>query len=332
MFSNAVLNYEKQKGGEMKTKFTLFLKRNSLVLSILALLTLIALTANSGTSSNTSSKKDLITASIVPIDLWNFEDGPKKFSFYENDTHWEVTLEDGKITELLKNGETIPAEEIENYEEKVFQKLDELYDEVDGRNSNTRKFKGKFKFDFDGFESFNFDSEKFRDEMEKLSDELEKMKDIKIDINWDDRDFEFEWDSENFKIEMENLKENLRKLDDLDLNIHLEAIPNKIEIELDGLDEAMDELAEELSDLEIDLSDLEVEMEKLTAFIDAVEDELVSDGYLKTAEDEFELKLTTEKMEVNGEKLPDELHTKYLEMYEDHYGKKLDKPFKIQRR
>ena len=43
-------------------------------------------------------------------------------------------------------------------------------------------------------------------------------------------------------------------------------------------------------------------------------DEMVKDGLIEP-EDEVEVQLTPEKMKINGEKMPEAIHQKYLEFY-----------------
>ena len=99
--------------------------------------------------------------------------------------------------------------------------------------------------------------------------------------------FSFDFDMENFKVDMEGLKE-------------------------------------ELKDLDIDLKDLDIELEKLDEFIDAIKEELESDGLIDDKNDEIQLELNRDEMLINGEPVPDELLKKYKDMYEEHLGRKLD--------
>lgn len=331
--ASAVLNgeFEKSAGEKMNEQAKQFFKRNALILVSAALLIIIALTANT-TETNYKSdiKNNVKSASVIPFEIFTDNaDEPKKFSYYQDGVHWEVSIEDGKIVELYRDGKEIPADEITDYEDQVYGQLEELYDELDGFSHTKHRFKTKFNFDFDGMGEIDFDSEKFRAEMDKLGDELSKLKDLEFNFNWDDKDFHFQWDSEEFHEEMEKLQEKLGELDHLDFDFNFESIPNNIEIDLSGLDEGLDELAEEMKSLKIDLSGLDAELEKLSEFLDDVKEELVDDGYIKSKDEHFDLVLSADKMEVNGEKLPEELHKKYLEIYKDHYDKDITDKFVI---
>ncbi len=308
-----------------------FIKRNSLILVTAALLMLIAIAAKNPQPNNAYQIKNNVEfASVIPFDIFGINgDGPKEFSFYQDGIQWEVTLEDGKIVKLLRDGQEVPEEEIADYEDQVYGQLEELYDELDGISHQKHRFKTKFNFDFDGMGKIDFDSEKFREEMDKLGEELSKLKDLEFNLKWDDKDFHFQWDSEEFHHEMEKLHEKLGELDHLNFDFDFESIPNKIEIDLSGLDEGLDELAEKLKSLKIDLSGLDAELEKLSEFLDNVKEELVDDGYIKSKDEHFDLVLSAEKMEVSGEKLPEEIHKKYLEIYKDHYDKEITDKFVI---
>jgi hypothetical protein len=65
-------------------------------------------------------------------------------------------------------------------------------------------------------------------------------------------------------------------------------------------------------------------MKKLDGFMDALREELESDGLIDNKDDDFDLDLSNDEMIINGEPVPDELFKKYKNMYEGHFGKKLD--------
>jgi chromosome segregation ATPase len=118
---------------------------------------------------------------------------------------------------------------------------------------------------------------------------------------------------------MEKLELKLEGLDDLNI---------KIDMDLDGFAKGMEEFGESMGNLKIDLSGLEeeldelkVELKKLDNFLDETSEELVEDGYIDDEDEEYDLVLNKRKMVVNGERLSDELHEKYLKIYEDNFGR-----------
>ena len=177
----------------------------------------------------------------------------------------------------------------------------------------------------------NIDMEEFDEEMKNLQKELEKLKSIKIEIDFDNEEFraemeelkkelsqldfhklQFEFDNEKFRKSMEELKNDLKgqKL--------------SFDIDMDKFKEEMKGLREELKNLHIDFKDLDIELHKLDGFMDSLREELESDGLIKNKDDEFELDLNKDRMNINGEPVSEELFKKYKEMYEEHFGKKLN--------
>ena len=145
----------------------------------------------------------------------------QSFSFYNSDkgkdSRWDVNFSDGEISSLYKDGERIPDDEIDNYKEMIYDKLDNLKDKSKHITIDMSGFKAdmhKFKVDMQKLKEelkdkkfeVNFDSEAFHNGMKNLSEELSKLKDKKIKI---------EFDSDKFKDEMENLK------NDMDIHVNI---------------------------------------------------------------------------------------------------------------
>jgi hypothetical protein len=286
---------------------------------------------------------------------WNH--GRKSLTFYDDDTfddhvQWKVVLEDGKIEKLYKDGRRLSKSEIEDNEDYIYDKLEEIEEsmrdlrvDLEELEANLSDMEFDFDFDFD-FEfddenfhlDINFDEEDFAESMEQLSKSLSKLKRNKYkyhyedDWDWDDEDSH--WNSKEFKKEMKKMKKELRSLEDIE-----------IDIDMDEFNESMGELSESLKDmkinmsgfddemlnLKIELKGLKKEMKKLKGFLDEMSTELEWDGYIDDADDDFELELSEDEMIVNGTKLPDRLHRKYLEMYEEHFGKELEDRFTMHR-
>ena len=114
---------------------------------------------------------------------------------------------------------------------------------------------------------------------------------------------------------MINLHENIDE--------HLPQITPE-EVSDDQVIEEIWQLKEELKDLDIDLKDLDIELEKLDGFIYDLKEELESDGLIDDKDDEIHLELNRDEMLINGQLVPNELFSKYKDMYEEHLGRKLD--------
>ncbi len=172
--------------------------------------------------------------------------------------------------------------------------------EFDEEMKELQKELGKiksYKFDFD------FDNEGFRTQMEELKKELSEL---------DLEEFHFEFDDEEFRMNMEELNKELME------------IKYSFHFDMDNFKEEMDGLREELKNLKFDLKDLDTELDKLDGFMEDLREELESDGLIDNKEDDFDLDLNNDEMLINGEPVPDELFNKYKDMYEEHFGKKLD--------
>ena len=63
--------------------------------------------------------------------------------------------------------------------------------------------------------------------------------------------------------------------------------------------------------------------------MDEMKEELVKDGYIEETEEEFEMEFDEDRIIINGERLPDSLHEKYMKIYEQHFDKKLEKRIQI---
>ena len=286
---------------------------------------------------------------------WN--QGRKTLTFYDDDNFddhvkWKVVLDDGKIEKLYKDGRRLSESEIEENEDYIYDKLEEIeesmkdlqvdLDDLEDELADL-DFNFDFNFDFDD-ENFrmnmSFDEDAFAESMEQLSKALSKLKGQNYHFKFDDDDWDWsdhdsdDWDSKKFKKEMEKLKRELSKLEDIE-----------IDIDMDDFNDSMEELNESLKNLKINMSGFDDEMvklniemkglkkdlQKLKSFLKDMSSELEWDGYIDDAGDDFELELNEDEMIVNGTRLPDKLHQKYLKMYEKHFGKKLEDSFTMHR-
>jgi len=271
--------------------------------------------------------------------------GEQTLSFSEEvngtEVHYEVNFKEGEISSVYKDNIKIPDNEIEDYEDLVYDKLNSIRkDEDDFYVHDKPHF---FHFDMDDFKEdmkeefkgehfkFRFDDKKFKEDMEKLKEELKDLDEIVIEIDKD-------------KIK-KDLDESLKHLDKMRIHkfnfdfdddefdkkiiIELEKDLGEHELNMDELEEDMERLEEEMGNLSEEMKELDKEMKILNKFLDEVKSELFKDGLIKSTKEEFEYELTATEMKVNGEKVSDELHLKYKELYKKHFNKELDGKIKI---
>ena len=185
-------------------------------------------------------------------------------------------------------------------------------------------------------DTFDFDMDEFDEEMKKFQKEFKKLKSHK---------FKFDFDNEEFRAQMDELKKELSELnfedfhfeiDDaefrksmVELKKELKEHKFSFDFDMDNFKEEMEDLKQELKDLKFDLKDLDTELGKLDSFMDVLRDELESDGLIDNKDDEFDLELNKNEMLINGEPVPDELFKKYKDLYEEHFGKKLEGDHKL---
>jgi chromosome segregation ATPase len=272
------------------------------------------------------------------------------FSFYNNedgkDIRWDVNFNDGKISSVFKNGERIPDNEIDNYSDMIYDRLDDLQDQshhisidLSGMKSGMKQFKDDMKKMKEELKShhyeFNFDNEEFNNEMKKLSEELSNLKNKKIEIHFDADKFRKDMEKlkDEIKVDIHIDKDALRKnLDDLDEEIekHQDELSH-IDIDLSGLDDVLSDLGKNMGEIKIKLHKASAELKKLDGFIDKIKDEMFKDGLIKDKNEKLNLEISNSSMEVNGKKVSEDLYKKYKKMYEDYFDKKLsgENQFKI---
>ena len=165
-----------------------------------------------------------VSCAGVQTDSLN-KDSQKYLSFYETDDgetiHWEVNFDGDEITSIYKNGKKIPDELAGDYEDKIYDQLDEMRFgdreftfrmpiippndfriDMDEFNKDMEKFREDLPNPEEYFEFHHFDNEEFRKEMEELKKNLEKL---------NPEDFKIPFDSEKFKEEMKELEKHLKK-------------------------------------------------------------------------------------------------------------------------
>ncbi|MBU0475488.1 MAG: M48 family metalloprotease [Bacteroidetes bacterium] len=227
----------------------------------------------------------------------------KKFNFHAKGAKWKAYFEEGKLVELFKDDTRLTDDELAEYKDFVDKRYEEYQEDM---------------------ADFEVDMDELKINLKQLKSDLSGLKNIKIDF-----------DAEDFKESMKQMKCELKKgLEELkDLNINID-----IDFDVDALNEELKKIKIDLGDFDFDMENLKVEMTSLKKemkvlklFMQDMKSELVSDGYINDEDEDYSLKLSKSKMVVNGERLPDNLHQKYLEMYKEHYGKDLDDEFKIHR-
>ena len=111
---------------------------------------------------------------------------------------------------------------------------------------------------------------------------------------------------DEFKGNMEDFRINMR---DFDLN--------------------MDEFNDNMKDFGKNMKKFGAEMKKFGRFMRDAKDEMIDDGLIESGDDIDNFTLSEDEMIVNGKTVPPELRKKYLDMYEEHTGKRLEGDHKI---
>jgi len=268
---------------------------------------------------------------LAKIERIKESNGKRKFNFHKDDVHWSGTVKNGKVVNLYKDGERVADNKIKDHEDFILDTLDEIDTELADLEIDMDEFKEdmarlkedlkdiKIDVDFDHLNEINehFNSAEFKNKMKGLKESLKdmhfeindehwkanfdhfnsdefkhEMRNLKDELNDFDFnfDFDFDFDSESFKVDMENLKESLKD----------------IKVDISGLDI-------DLSDFKVELKDLKVEMKKLKNFMNDLREDLVKENYLSSEDEDFEMDFDKDEITVDGKKLPDNLHKRYLE-------------------
>lgn len=225
----------------------------------------------------------------------------KKFNFHANGAKWKAYFEEGKLVELFKDGTRLTEDELAEYEDFIDQRYE------------------KFQEDMVDFE---VDMDELKINLTQLKSDLSGLKNIKVDFDVED----FKKSMKQMKCE---LKKGLSEIKNLDINIDIDV--DELSDELKNIKIDLGDFDFDMANLKVEMTTLKKEMKILKLFLQNIKSELVSDEYINDEDEDFSLTLSKSKMVVNGERLPDNLHKKYLEMYKEHYGKDLDDEFKISR-
>lgn len=278
------------------------------------------------------------------------QDGQKEeqtLTFYneENgiDVHYKVNFKDREIISVYRDGIKIPDNEIAKYDELIIDKLNYMRGDKDLYTHHkpfiydfdSRKFKKEMEGMKEKFWHFDFKfDDKFKADMEKLKDELKDLDEIVIEIDRDKIKRNIDESLKhldklkihkfNFDFDEDELNDNMKRI-----TIEIEKNQDELDLNMDELEKEMEKLEDEMSELSEEMKDLDKDMKNLNKFLDAAKSELVKDGFIKSTDEEFEFELNANEMKVNGEKVSDELHSKYKEMYKEYFNKELEGKIKI---
>lgn len=284
---------------------------------------------------------------------------------------FKAKLNNGKLEELYIDGEAVSEKDLSNYEKDVAARVDEYDNAMSEYHKAMDEFKINMKqqkekmhefqsklrgmsadhrghMDFDFPEHFSIpemDSAAFRNMMKNVKESIHKafanksfhippvhvppvvIPPINIDGNCDEfKSEEFaasmkEWKKE-FKESMkefnENMKENKEEWKKMAEEIN-KSVNNP-------------EFKKSMENLKANMGKLKADMKILKEYLHDVKSELVHDGLIKENDDLDGFYLSTKEMKVNGKKVSEELHQKYLSLYKKHYGKDLqeDQKFNIE--
>ena len=307
------------------------------------------------TTANVKADENVTADNIIP-DTTGLKKGKHTFRFYDdedgNRVRYKAKLNDGKLDELYIDGERVPTNELDKYEDKVNKKVDD-YEEL---MSDYRKDKREYK------ETIKEYSKKMRENREKLRDYRNDYRD------WNDRDSYV--DLRELREAMRELRHELRDnlrvhpvvvphvyVPDIDIDVPDVVVPpiHIPEIDIDipdvdvhippihvppvhiapmnfdfgNFDLNMDEFNDNMKDFGENMKKFGREMKKFGRFMRDAKDEMIDDGLIESEDDIDDFKLSEDEMIVNGRTVSPELRNKYLDMYEEHTGKRLEGNHKI---
>ncbi len=291
-------------------------------------------------------------------DTTNLKKGKHTFRFYEDTegdrVRYKAKLNNGKLEQLYVDGEKIPTAELNKYEDKIYNKVDE-YEELMSDYRKNRK--------------------EYRELMGKYSDKIKENRKKLRDYRNEYRDWNNDYSHEDLSELRESMRELQHELRDNFVNLSFEVPPIVVpEIDVNIPDIHIPPIV--MPDIDIDVPDVHVppiyidsedfsawqdefkegmkefshsmknfnfnmdefkgnmnrfgrEMKRFGSFMKDVKEELIDDGIINSGDDIDNFKLSEKEMSVNGKTISPELHKKYLNMYEEHTGKKLEGDKKI---
>jgi bla regulator protein blaR1 len=126
---------------------------------------------------------------------------------------------------------------------------------------------------------------------------------------------------EKFKEEMKNYKFDMEKYNEDMSNFKNEMKKYSEEMKKNG--PGSESFKKSMEELKSNLAGLKEKLKPIKEFTSEMKHELVKDNVIENIEDIDNLRLSQKEMTVNGKKLSEDLHKKYLELYKKHFGEEL---------
>ena len=283
-------------------------------------LMLAALSTGFDSYKNPVAERSFTANTDTAVNMKNYH-----FTTWENGKkiRWNATLKEGEVTSLYRNGELVPADEIDKYKNMVNDKIE-----------SSDIYLSSFDFEMPNID-IHFDEHQFNQQMDRLKEQLKNIKSFK---------FNYKFDREQFEKDMQKMRENLRNIneceffnkeefqkmmDNINKNIEKSFENINVNIDMDAINRSLENVKIHMKGLKIDMSHLKEKMKVLKGFIKDIKSELIKDGYLDKNANDFDLDFTKDKIEVNGKRLPDNLLEKYKKIYKEHFGKEINDRFRI---
>jgi hypothetical protein len=295
----------------MKTLYNQ-LKKNALLVLGLIFISTSVFAANSKTHDSCYHKHEKIS-------LYDNQDG--------KEIKYDVRFCEGKIIEILKDGNKVSEEDFGKYKKLVRKKLTQL---------NMAHFPPippmplKFHVETDNIADDEIEIGLPGEFLWLSSDSL--CKGIK--------EFDIKIDMEDFKEHMKDLKHKInvfkfRHDDDFEIDCE-DDIDNcdsvkeykKIIIRLDT-DKDMDSVKKEIKKIKVMVGDKKEIVQKSQSFISELKKELVRDGVLENEKEFTSMEFSKDEMVINGNKLSENLFLKYKQLHKEKTGKDIDGKMKI---
>lgn len=295
--------------------------------------------------------------SLFTKDSTELRKGNRVFRFSENEDgnniRYKAKLNNGKLDELYVDGKKVPDNELINYSTKVEDKIAEHEFLVNEYRKNKNEYK-KLSKEY---------SKKMREQQKKLNSFGNRYYKNHFDFEFNFEASDFSGFRESMRELRRSLKENFAGKSIVIPPIHIPEI-NIPEIELPEihippihiskidihefsefnnekwddwqkeLNEKMKELdmsefKESMKEYKMNMGKFKTEMKKFGTFMDSSKEEMVKDNLIETEDDLDSFFLSEDKFVINGKEVLPEIHTKYLDMYENYTGKKLEGDKKI---
>lgn len=267
----------------------------------------------------------------------------KTFIFQNRSDTYRVEFDHDKIKSVYKNNQKIPDKEIDNYKDLVIYELKNLSKDSFTENKKTKRIKVFIDKDYDDSDTTELETEDFdlpKSFRFKLDDDF--LKDMRVELDslmkeLKDKNFEIYIYPDDLKSQMFRYKVYFKNftppaLPKLDKDKFREEM-KKFREEMKKLDSIYIDLKDMFKDLKekkkrnieiIELKKNAKEYKRTKSFINELKEELVKDGYLDSTNSEMSFKMDDDKISVNGQELPEELVSKYKELFKKHHERDLD--------